>query len=498
MMQAAGAAGKAPATPVWRTHRRSASVGVGNSGFRMSQAVFLPITELSRRIESGALDPRELVQAYLERANGVGRPINAYVALREDAALVEAASSAQRASHGRRLGALDGIPVAVKDNIDVAGLPTTNGLGGARQAVAAADAEVVRRLREAGAIVLGKLNMHEGALGAVNDNPHHGRTINPFRDGFTPGGSSGGSGAALAAGLCAATLGTDTGGSVRIPAAYCGVVGLKPSFGLVSARGVVPLSSRLDHVGPLTRTVADAALMLAVMAGPDPAWTYTRCYPRQDYGRLEPATCKGMRIGVLANYAPERMQAAIGSAFARAVALFASLGAEAKSVRLPTYNVVRGRRAVFVRVEVEAAASLGALYDSEPERFSADMRGFLDWGRNAPAVRLCEADRTIGSAAHELDRCFADVAAIIAPTTPQAAFPFGGKAPDTQGDFCVLANMAGCAAISLPMGVNEDGLPLGLQIMTPRGQDLRALAVAAAYEAAAGWQLAPPPPLGPS
>ena len=464
----------------------------------MPQAVFLPIMELSRRIEAGTLDPRELVRAYLERASGVGRPINAYVAMREDAALLEAASSAQRASRGRRLGALDGIPIAVKDNNDVAGLPTTNGLGGARHAVADADAEVIRRLREAGAIVLGKLNMHEGALGAVNDNPHHGRTINPFRDGFTPGGSSGGSGAALAAGLCAATLGTDTGGSVRIPAAYCGVVGLKPSFGLVSARGVVPLSSRLDHVGPLTRTAVDAAQMLAVMAGPDPVWTYGRCYPRQDYGCLEPATCRGLRIGVLANFAPERVQSAIGSAFSRAVAQFESLGAEVHSVRLPTYDVVRGRRAVFVRVEVDAAANLGALDDSEKDRVSADLRGYLDWGRRATALRLCEADRTIDSAAHELDRCFAGVAAIIAPTTPQAAFPFGGKVPDTQGDLCVLANMAGCAAISLPMGTNEDGLPLGLQIMTPRGQDRRALAIAVAYEAAAGWKLAPPPPLGPS
>ena len=132
-------------------------------------------------------------------------------------------------------------------------------LAAAHHPVPAVDAEVIRRLRAAGAVILGKLNMQEGALGAVNDNPHHGRTTNPFRDGYTPGGSSGGSGAAVAAGLCAAALGTDTGGSVRIPAAYCGVVGLKPSFGLVSTRGVVPLSLRLDHVGPLTRTVADAA-----------------------------------------------------------------------------------------------------------------------------------------------------------------------------------------------------------------------------------------------
>jgi aspartyl-tRNA(Asn)/glutamyl-tRNA(Gln) amidotransferase subunit A len=180
----------------------------------------------------------------------------------------------------------------------------------------------------------------------------------------------------------------------------------------------------------------------------------------------------------------------------RAVAHFESLGAEVSSVRLPNYDVARGRLAVFVRVEVEAAANLGDLYDREGERFSAEMRGYLDWGRKAPALRLCEADRTIANAGHALNRCFAGLDAIIAPTTPQAAFPFGGKVPDTQGEFCVLANMAGCAAISVPMGLNEDGLPLGLQIMTPRGQDVRALAIAAAYEASAGWKLSPPSPLG--
>jgi aspartyl-tRNA(Asn)/glutamyl-tRNA(Gln) amidotransferase subunit A len=150
-----------------------------------------------------------------------------------------------------------------------------------------------------------------------------------------------------------------------------------------------------------------------------------------------------------------------------------------------------------VRVEVEAAFEHLALYRSEPQRFSAELRRYLDWGINASALRLCEADRTIEWAVHELGRCFDGVDALLAPTTPQAAFPFSARVPDTQGDFCVLANMAGCAAISLPMGTNEDGLPLGLQIMAPAGEDMRVLALASAYEAAANWRLAPPPPYGP-
>jgi Asp-tRNA(Asn)/Glu-tRNA(Gln) amidotransferase A subunit family amidase len=462
----------------------------------MSELAFLPIRELSRRIEAGSLDPRDLALTYLQRAGGVGRPLNCYVAMCRESAMVEAGRAAQRAARKQRLGPLDGIPLAVKDNIDVEGVATTNGFGGAHRP-AAADAEVIRRLRAAGAVILGKLNMQEGALGAVNDNPHHGRTTNPFRDGYTPGGSSGGSGAAVAAGLCAAALGTDTGGSVRIPAAYCGVVGLKPSYGLVSTRGVVPLSVRLDHVGPLARTVADAALLLSAMAGFDPQSPYARAYPAQDYLPPNAGSLEGLRLGVLANFDQQQMQEGIRTAFRQALQALTKLGGKIVAAKLPTYDVVRGRRALFVRVEVEAAAEHGALYRREPARFSPEMRGYLDWGSGASALRLVEADRTMETAAHELGRCFEAVDAIVLPTTPQAAFAFGGKPPDTQGDLTVLANMAGCPAISLPMGADADGLPLGLQIMAPAGEERRVLAIASAYAAAANWNLTPPPPYGP-
>jgi aspartyl-tRNA(Asn)/glutamyl-tRNA(Gln) amidotransferase subunit A len=461
---------------------------------RMSNAVFLPITELSRRIVAGTLDPLALTNEFLERSDGVGRPLNCYVTFCREQALADAEEASARVA---RLSPIDGIPIAVKDNIDVAGVPTTNGFGGSHYPVPSADGEVIRRLRAAGAVILGKLNMQEGALGAVNDNPHHGRTSNPYRDGYTPGGSSGGSGAAVAAGLCAGALGTDTGGSVRIPAAYCGVVGLKPSYGLVSTRGIVPLSLRLDHVGPLARTVADAAHMLAAIAGHDAEWPYTRGYPAQTYVQVVERSLAGIRLGVLTNYEHRQVEPAVSDAFDEALDLFRRLGAEIRELTLPTYDVVRGRRAVFVRVEVEAAAAHGQLYHREPERFSAEMRGYLDWGLKASALQLVEADRVMDTAAHEIGRSFQAVDAIVAPTTPQAAFPFDGNIPDTQGDFCALANMAGCPAISLPMGLSGDGLPLGLQIMAPAGQDQRVLAIASAYEAVAKLTLCPPPPYGP-
>jgi aspartyl-tRNA(Asn)/glutamyl-tRNA(Gln) amidotransferase subunit A len=462
----------------------------------MSELAFLPITELSRRIDAGVLDPRDLLQAYMRRADGVGRALNCYVGLCREGAVAAAGEAAKRAARRQRLGLLDGIPIGVKDNIDVAGAPTTNGFGGAHRP-AATDAEVIRRLRAAGAVILGKLNMQEGALGAVNDNAHHGRTINPFREGYTPGGSSGGSGAAVAAGLCAGALGTDTGGSVRIPAAYCGVVGLKPSYGLVSARGIVPLSMRLDHVGPMARTVADTALMLSVLAGYDAEWPYAHAYQAEDYARAIGGSFQGIRLGVLTNYQLRQVEPAVSEAFGKALELLRRLGAKICELSVPTYDVVHGRRAVFVRVEVEAAARHGELYRSEPERFSPQMRGYLDWGLKTGALRLVEADRIIDTAAHEVRCCFQVVDAIVAPTTPQAAFPFDGSIPDTQGDFCTLANIVGCPAISLPMAMNADGLPLGLQIMAPAGYDARVLSIASAYEAAAELTVSPPPPYGP-
>ena len=438
-----------------------------------------------------------LIDAFLTRVDGIGHPLNCFVSLDRAGAIAAAQVASRRAAQDKRLGPLDGIPVAVKDNIDVAGLATTNGFGGP-YAPATADAPVIAHLKAAGAVILGKLNMQEGALGGVTDNAHHGRTTNPYRDGYTPGGSSGGSGAAVAAGLCAAALGTDTGGSVRIPAAYCGVVGFKPSYGLVSTRGVVPLSRRLDHVGPLTRSVPDAALMLRAMALGKTNDRVASNRDAIDTATPAPRTIAQTRFGVLINLEQEKAEAAVLHHFAAALERLRRHGAKIRSLAMPSYDPARARRAVFMRVEIEAAAEHGALYRTQPERFSHEMRGYLDWGLRAPAVRLVEADRFMEAATSELAACFDEVDLIVSPSTPQGAFPFSQKVPDNQGGYCVLANIAGCPAISVPMGVDDQGLPIGLQIMGPRGDDERVLAVAAAYECLAGCTLTPPPPYGPS
>jgi aspartyl-tRNA(Asn)/glutamyl-tRNA(Gln) amidotransferase subunit A len=452
----------------------------------MTDITMLPITRLSAMLDAGEITATALTRAFLAKATGSGRELNCFITLCADTAERQAAEATRRAAAGRRLGPLDGIPVGLKDNIDVQGVPTTNGFRGPLDFIPSADSEIVRRLRQAGAVLLGKLNMHEGALGATTDNAHHGRTINPHRAGHTPGGSSGGSGAAVAAGLCCAALGTDTGGSVRIPASYCGVVGLKPSYGLISTRGVVPLSRSLDHAGPLTRSVGDAALMLGVLAGFDPDCVESRPAPACRYDPPAAIRLDGLRLGVIGNFVSEAQEPDVVAGFEMALRQLGRLGATIVPVTLPHYDPLKGRRAGFVRVEAEAAFIHGPLYAKQPERFSAQMKLFLEYGLHLPSIKLLAADQAIATGAAELLACLRDVDAVVSPATPQAAPAFDGAAPDSAGSFSILANFAGVPAISVPMGRNALGLPLGLQVIGRMHDESRVLSIAAAYEASRG------------
>lgn len=455
------------------------------------EAAFLPISRLSPMLDTGEITATALARLALERAEGPGRVLNCFIQLLADRAMAEAASADRRASNGGRRGPLDGIPVALKDNIDVDGVPTTTGLGG-NAPIAAEDAEVVRRLRAAGAVILGKLNMEEAALGATNDNPHHGCCVNPHRPGFSPGGSSGASGAAVSAGLCAAALGTDTGGSIRIPAAYCGVVGLKASFGLVSTRGVTPLSYKFDHIGPLTRTVADAAILLTALQGFDARCTESRRRSGLLTGLPVAGRLDGVRLGVIDCFNQEPADPEVAEAFEAALHRLRGLGAAIVSVDLPGYDLVSGRRSGFLRVEVEAAHVFAAVMRDAPERISPALKGFLDFGARASAQQLMRADRRIAEAAFAFERCFEVVDLLVSPTTPQAGFAFGGTPPENAGTYTILANVAGTPAISVPMGFDPLGLPIGLQIMGPADGESAVLGAAAAFEADAALDMVPP------
>lgn len=454
---------------------------------------FHRIAALSDAISERRLDPVALSEAMLLRIEALNPALNAYVAVCRDAALSEAAKAAERAATGQGHGVLDGIPVAVKDNIDVAGLPTSNGFGGSPWRLPTEDAEVVRRLRAAGAVILGKLNMHEAALGGTSDNPHFGAVINPYRAGHTPGGSSGGSGAAVAAGLCAAALGTDTGGSIRMPAAYCGVVGFKPSYGAISTRGIVPLSWSLDHVGPLTRNVADARLVFRALRGFDPACPEARPSPPVE---PLPVAIESLRLGVVENLADDPIDRSVTEAFLAALGVFERLGCTIRYLALSDYDSLRARRAALLRMEADAAVAHAELYECEPERFSPAIRAYLDFAKRASAAQLARADRVIAEASLLLARIFDEVDAILSPTTPQPAFAFTDPTPANQNAFCLLANFAGAPAISLPMGLSPEGLPLGLQIVAAQGRDELVLQLGEVYEGAAGHGLHPPPPYG--
>ncbi len=294
----------------------------------------ISIVSTARLIRRRELSPVELVQAMLERISTYGKRINAYIACYAEEAIQAARTAEDAIAHGRPLGPLHGIPIAVKDLFCTVGLPTTAGTRVFKDVVSQEDATVIRRLKEAGAILLGKLNLHELAYGITNDNPHFGAVRNPWNLDRISGGSSGGSAAAVAASLCLGSLGTDTGGSIRIPAACCGVVGLKPTYGRVSRSGVFPLAWSLDHVGPITNVVEDAALLLQVLAGSDARDVTTSPLPVPDYCRALESDMKGVRIGLPRDffYDPAEVDPFVMGAVEGALEVLEGVGASVEEV----------------------------------------------------------------------------------------------------------------------------------------------------------------------
>lgn len=436
-----------------------------------------PLWQILHGLAAGQVRAESLTQACLDAIAQANARLNAFVAVDALGALAQAQASDSRRAQGKTIGRLDGVPVAVKDNIDVAGLPTHAGLPGAR-APAARDAAVIERLRGAGAVILGKTGMDEGP-GAQGANPHWGDVHNPWRHGFSPGGSSAGSAAAVAAGLCAAAIGTDTLGSVRIPASYCGVYGFKPTAGEISWRGIAPAARRLDCVGLLARSVDDLAVLYHVLAG------YDAADPRSRRRRLEPELPDWepdtLRVGVLADLPAWGTSAAVEAVFARALDTLAHELPNRRRVDFADFPIPAARRAGLLLVEAEI---LGAYPAQVLAGVSPQLARLLDYARGKFAADYATADRLLDAAVLKARRLFADVDVLVTPTTPQVAFAHGESAPVDQADFTAFANLAGCPAVSLPMGTTADGLPCGLQLMGPPGSDLRLLDLAQVCAAA--------------
>ncbi|RAH97778.1 amidase [Acuticoccus sediminis] len=399
-----------------------------------------------------------------------------------DRAIAAAEASDARIAAGRPLGPLDGVTVAVKGNLAVAGAPWTAGIAGWRGRIAERDATAVARLRATGAIILGEVNLHEGALGATTDNPTFGRCANPLGAGLTPGGSSGGSGAAVAAGMADVALGTDTMGSVRIPAAYCGVAGIKPTAGLVGRGGLAYLAPTLDSVGPLAPSVARLWPVLAAIAGPDVRDPDSLAAPAAWTEGQQPCDLSGLTFGVPRQIDDVDCEPAVLTAFALALEAARAAGAEIVTVDVAGWEPGRARRGGLLVSEAEGAVAMAALMDVE-DAISAYLQGLLAYGRDAGAPRLVDAYARMRAAGAACHRALAAVDALILPTAPQRAFPHDRPAPANQADLTAIANFAGVPAVALPVPLAEGGLPGSVQLVGKPWSDGSLLAWAEHIEA---------------
>jgi len=430
----------------------------------------------------GELDSQTLIGHTLSAITASQSVINSYLHVDDKGALnaAKAADARYRQGNARPL---EGLPVAVKDNLDVAQMPTTAGMGTRRDAApASADSQAVAALRAAGAIIIGKLNMHEAALGADNDNPFYGACHNPHRPGHTPGGSSGGSAAAVAAGLCSAALGTDTMGSVRIPASYCGVTGLKPGWGVISSRGSVPLCRRLDHVGLLTRSVRDLRVLLPLVAGFDPHCAQSR------ESHFAGVRQRPLRIGVPDVSAHVEIAAGVQTAFADALQVLAQLGHQVRTLPAPTLAPGRVRRAGLLLCEAEMLLEHAADWARARGGFSAPLTSMLEWAEQRRITDLVAASHLVDQVQVEVQQWLAHCDVLALPTTPQPAFAFGTSVPGHQADLSIWANMAGCPALSVPLPVAADELPVGMQLLGRCGDELQLIILADAFQHELAWQ----------
>ena len=423
-------------------------------------------------------------EQYLARIDRDNATLHAFITVDHSGALKAARAADERRARGAALSPIDGLPIAIKDNIDVAGLPTTNGAEHWRNNIAATDAFVTARLREAGAVILGKLNMHEAALGATNDNPWYGRCQNPRRLGYVPGGSSGGSGAAVAANLCAAALGSDTLGSVRIPAAYCGVAGFKPTFGAISTRGVMPLAWTLDTVGVLAPRVADLLPVLAAAKAFDRGWPYARRGPRlieMKHAR-NPHDLRGTKIGRPSHLERVEIEPEVMAAYEQALAGLAARGATVETVDFADFDYSKVRREGLLLCEIEGSVSLGDAIAANPEGFSAELRSFLAYGAKQSAVRAAQMYKRLADTRAIGRRTFAQIDALVLPAAPQVAFRHGTPAPANQADLSSFASILGVPAGCVPFGQGRDGLPASIQVVASAFEDALVLDLLAAVE----------------
>ena len=470
----------------------------------------LPIAALRESIATGAIKAADLAEQYYTRIDALNPLLNVYLSLTTDRALEQAARVDEAAAAGTELCALAGIPIGIKDVLTVVGAPATAGskiLGGYHPPY---DATVVRKLEAAGAVILGKINCDEFAMGSSNENSAYGPVRNPVDIERVPGGSSGGSAAAVAANLAVATLGTDTGGSIRQPASFCGVVGVLPTYGRVSRYGLIAFASSLDRVGPFAGNVRDAATLLGVLAGNDPSDATSSRLPVADYIGETEKDVKGLRIGIPEEYFGAGLDPEVRAAVETGIDALQAQGAEIRKISLkhtayaiPTYYLVATAEAsanlarfdgVRYGYRSPRATNLSSMFKlSREEGFGAEVKRRILLGTYALSAGYYDAyykkaQQVRRILAEEFMTAFAGVDAIVTPTAPTAAFKLGEKTDDPLAMYLadiytVTASLAGICGVTVPCGATAAGLPVGMQVLGPHFGEGMAFRVARAVEA---------------
>jgi aspartyl-tRNA(Asn)/glutamyl-tRNA(Gln) amidotransferase subunit A len=447
------------------------------------------IREAAEGLRARRFSAVELATTAISRIERHNTGLRTFITITSGQALEQARQADRELALGQNRGPFHGIPVALKDLFYTKGVRTTAGSRIYENFIPDVNATVVEKLLTAGAVLLGKLNMHELAYGITSANPHFGPVRNPWNPQHSPGGSSGGSGAAVATHMAFMAMGSDTGGSIRIPASFCGTVGLKPTYGRVSRFGVLPLGFTLDHVGPLTRSVRDAALSLNAIAGHDPHDPSSSRRPVLDYVPDEGCSIRGIRIGLPLSFFFEHLDEDVDVAVRGAIARAESLGAVIKPVRLPDMTALNA----IARVVLLSEASAGAEpYPQDRSLYGADVRALLDQGRLVPATDYINAQRLRRKMRREFDRVWKEVDCLITPATPAPAprigdttVRLGGRDEDVRLAATRLVrgvNALGYPALSLPCGLTASGLPVGLQIVGAAFEEALLLRIGAALE----------------
>ena len=470
-------------------------------GKAAAELLELSLAQAARLVKSKEISPVDLVGACLDRIKSVDGRLSSYISVFEDEARKVAKASETMIMAGHDLGPLHGIPVALKDNLAVRGFRTTAGSKVLKDWIPDHDATVTERLRRAGAIFLGKLNMHEFAWGGTSDNPHYGAVRNPWDTERFPAGSSGGSGVAVAARTCYGAIGTDTGGSIRLPSAINGVVGIRPTYGRVSNYGIIPLAWSMDTAGPMTRTVEDCAIMFNAIAGHDPKDASTSRAATTDYTDGLQRGVKGLRIGVVPGYFFHHLQAPVRDAVKSGMKTLAGLGAEIVDVGIEN---IHGNISAQLTIEAAEPSTYHQRWLREqPDNYGADVRSLLEIGEMLLATHYLQAQRYRTLLRQEFLEAFKKVDVFICPTLPFTATKVGamkvvienGVEEDMLSaimQFTGVPSLTGLPSLNVPCGFDPDGLPVGMQIIGRPFDEALLFRIGAAFQSSTDFHTRAP------